>query len=266
MADVAGEAIEYKQWAHTSPRAVFLLVHGLGAHAGRWEAAGDFFAKKGFASYAIELRSFSSPDYSKESFRNFYTRILRLYNIAARETSGKKIFLAGESMGALISFLLTIENPGLFGGLICIAPAFANIYKPLPVDLVRILAPLLYGPQKQFKLPFDSSLCTRDINYQNKMNVDPREYRSASSKIILDIFLAQVRAGIVKKRLKTPALFLIAGEDRIVDARAAKKVFKGLTVQDKTIVEFPGMYHALSIDLGKEKVFEEMLRWAEERI
>jgi alpha-beta hydrolase superfamily lysophospholipase len=35
---------------------------------------------------------------------------------------------------------------------------------------------------------------------------------------------------------------------------------------DKTLLVFPGMRHALSIDLGREKVFEDILAWAGPRV
>lgn len=61
-------------------------------------------------------------------------------------------------------------------------------------------------------------------------------------------------------------LFLVAGDDKMVDSRASMEIFKRLKVKDKTLVEYPGMYHSLSIELGKEKVFEDLLKWVEKRI
>ncbi len=253
------EGIEYRQWGLPAPKAVFLLVHGLGAHAGRWEAMGDFFLKKSILSYAIELPQ-------RDLFRNCYNDIIGLYGIAAKNNPAKPIFLAGESMGAVISFLLAAGSPGLFRGLICISPAFANRYRPALLDVIKIFAPLLYNPNKQFKLPFDSSMCTRDIDYRKRMDRDPREYRTISSKLIFEILLAQARAGRIKEKMTTPALFLLAGEDKIVDPKAAGAIFNGLLVEDKTLIEFPEMYHSLSIELGKESVFEEISRWVDKRI
>ncbi len=266
MADVEGEAIEYKQWAHPSPRAVFLLVHGLGAHAGRWDTAGDFFAQKGISSYAIELKNFNSTDDRPYFFRDIYAKILRLHQIVTKEHPGKPVFLVGESMGAISALLVISREQGLFSGLICLSPAFASHIKPIPIKQLKIAPTPFYKPNKQFKLPFDSAMCTRDADYIKKMDEDPREYRTVSAKLILDLLLAQTRSRNLKAKIKLPVLFLLAGEDKLVDPGAARKIFNSMKVKDKKLVEFPGMYHALSIDLGKEKVFEEMSRWVEERI
>lgn len=269
MSEDDREEIGYRQWLLPLPRAVFLLVHGLGAQAGRWEAMGDFFVKKGISSYAAELWDVDRPDmasYRSGHFRAYYSKILRLYDIAVKDNPSKKIFIIGESLGALISFLLVSGRPGLFSGLICVSPAFANKVALAPADYVRVLSALLYNPRKLFALPFDSSMCTRDISYREKLARDDREFRPVSSKLIFEIVLAQARARIAKNRMTIPALFLVAGEDKIVDPRSARAIFNGLAAEDKAIVEFPGMYHSLSIDLGKESVFEEILRWVDRRI
>jgi len=41
----------------------------------------------------------------------------------------------------------------------------------------------------------------------------------------------------------------------------SEKVFRGLKTKDKKIIMYPEMYHALSIELAREKVFEDILRW-----
>jgi alpha-beta hydrolase superfamily lysophospholipase len=121
-------------------------------------------------------------------------------------------------------------------------------------------------PGRQIPLPFDSSMCTRDTIYREKMDRDNREYRTASVRFILEILGAQAGARLLKRKMVTPALFLVAGGDRIVDSAASEKVFRGLASRDKTLIDFPGMYHSLSIELGKEQVFEEILRGAGKRL
>lgn len=240
------------------PKCVFVLVHGLGAHSERWAQAADFFFKKGISSYAIDLPNLTSVS-------SFYNEILRTREIAAKDSPGKPIFLVGESLGALVSFLFAAEHPELFNGLVCISPAFAS-RKPIGLlQGVKMLAPVLYDPARKIVLPFNSSMCTRDTDYRKKMDGDPLEYRSISLALVFGILMAQARARSVLRKIKTSVLFLLSGEDMVVDTEISKKIFAGLSSQDKTLLEFPGMYHALSIDLGKEAVFEELYKWAEKR-
>jgi alpha-beta hydrolase superfamily lysophospholipase len=63
-----------------------------------------------------------------------------------------------------------------------------------------------------------------------------------------------------------PVLFLVPGDDRLVDERAGLKLYTRIGPADKTIIEYPGMLHALSIDRGRERVFDDILGWTERRI
>lgn len=261
---------EYRRWKPSGEtKGSFLLVHGLGAHTGRWEAMADFLLKKGLASYAAEFGDIDNPDmpaYRTGHFKSYFKGIEALYDFIKKENPGKKIFLAGESMGALISFLFVSANPGLFDGLVCISPAFENRYKVTFCDFFKMFTPLLYNPKKTHPVPFDSSFCTRDEGYIRKMGEDPEERRLITSRLIMELILAEVYARHVRGTSDIPVLFLLAGDDRIVDTERAKKVFMRLKTKDKELIEFPGMYHALSIDIGKEKVFEEIFKWIEGRI
>ena len=52
----------------------------------------------------------------------------------------------------------------------------------------------------------------------------------------------------------------------MVDEKAGRKIFAKLSLADKTIIEYPDMRHALSIERGRESVFEDILAWTEKRI
>ena len=262
-------AIIYNEWKSPSPEAVFLLVHGFGAHTGRWRLFSDFLLQNNISSYAIELKGFGETECLKghvDSFSAYLKDISSLYDIIIRENKGKKVFLVGESVGALISFLTVATKPDLFDGLICISPAFEGKLKISPSTYLQQLLPLIYNPKKQFNIPFDSAMCTRDTAYQKIMDADPKEHRLATSKFIFNLLIAQLKAGILKNKIKVPALFLLSGEDKLVSSDASRRIFKGLKVKDKIIIEYPGMYHALSIDLERDRVFKDILAWVRKRI
>ena len=114
-------------------------------------------------------------------------------------------------------------------------------------------------------LPFNSRMCTRDVEYQEEMDSSPLEHRFATSKLLIETIFAQLKAKFIKKKLKLPVLFLLAGDDKdlLVDPVAAKKVFGSIKDQNSSnkIIQYPEMLHALSIELGREKVFDDILKW-----
>ncbi|MCX5715704.1 MAG: lysophospholipase [Candidatus Omnitrophica bacterium] len=266
----AKAGIIYRKWECRSPKAVFLLVHGLGGHSGRWEFLADFFLHYERSSYAIELKGFGETKDLRghiDSFDTYLKDIVSLHEIIKRENSGAKIFLLGESMGALISFLTAAKNPNLFNGLICISPAFKSRLKFGFLGYLKIFTLLIINPKKRVSVPFNSMMCTRDVKYQKLMDNDSREYRLATPRLLLNIALAGRQATAIKDNIRTPVLFLVAGEyDRLIDPAAAQNIFGGLQASGKEMIRYPQMCHALSIDLDKEKVFGDILKWVEKRI
>lgn len=262
--------ILYRRWQAASPKAVLLLVHGLGGHSARWSFLADYFQQNNISSYGIELKGFGETQGLRghiDSFKIYYNDVRSLYRIIKNENPDKKVFILGESMGGLMAFLMVITDPNLFSGVICLVPAFASAMKFSILEYVKILSSVLYNRRKQFTVPFTSQMCTQDVEYQKVMDSDTlKEHRLATSGLLFNILIEQVRAQKLKDKLITPVLFQLAGKDVMADARVGRKAFQSLKLKDKTIIEYPDMFHALSIELERKKVFDDTLKWMQTRV
>jgi len=251
------------------PKAVFLLVHGLGGYSGRWQFLADFFLQHDISSYALELRGFGptkGPRGHIASFDQYFEDISCLKNIISKENPDKKIFIIGESLGGLISFLAVAKAKKLFNGLILLSPAFKTKYK-LPIwDYIKVFGSMFYNPMKQFYLHFVPKMYTRDVECQKRIAIDEQEGNVATAQLLTRIVLAQLSAAFTRKKLDLSVLFLLSGVDMIVNSKASRKLFRTLRDKDKSVIEYSTMYHALSIDIGREKVFGDILQWVENRI
>lgn len=263
------EGILYREWRVPRPRAVLFLVHGLGGHSGRWEFLAEFFLKNNISSYAIELKGFGETEGLKghiDSLDTYLDDIQTLRNMITQENPGIKIFLLGESMGGLIVFLTAGKTQGLFDGVICISPAIKSKIRFNVFGYIDIFLSYLIRPEKQYKVKLDSSMCTRDIEYKKIMDANPSEHRLVTSNLLINLARAQVKAHSLKDSIAGPLLFLVSGDDILVDTEKTKSFFNDLNLKDKTIIIYPEMYHALSIDIGRGKVFSDILKWMEARI
>jgi alpha-beta hydrolase superfamily lysophospholipase len=135
-----------------------------------------------------------------------------------------------------------------------------------PTDYLTLVGLYLFNPKKTINVPFTAQMCTRDVAYQKVMDNNPDEHRQASLKLLMAILFAQLKAPGLSKQLKIPTLLLIPGVDYLIDEKAGRKLFPKLPLQDKTMIEYPEMYHALSIELGREKVFADILSWLDQRV
>jgi len=274
MTELQGTDLLFRRWdappAPGSPRAVFLLVHGLGAHSARWDFLARHLAANGFSSYALELRGFGrTPERPRghvDSFKVWDRDILALREMIGRDFPGKKVFLLGESMGGLIAFDLAGRNPDRFAGVVLVAPAFKNGLKFPPSVYAKVALVRPFDPKHLVDTPFTSEMATRDRDYAAIMNANPDEVRVVSLGLLGGFLPVQARAGRLARTYAVPALFLIPGVDHLVDESGARKIFGRVAAADKTLVEYPEMVHALSIDLGREKVFCDILEWTAKRV
>jgi len=274
MKDLQGNDFLYRRWeaepSPASPKAVFLLVHGLGAHSARWDFLAAYLAGQGYASYAIELRGFGrTPERPRghvDSFETWFRDILALREIAGRDFPGKKIFLLGESMGGLIVYDLAGRHPDRFAGVVPIAPAFKNGLKFPPSVYLKVALVRPFDPKHLVDTPFTSEMATRDPDYAAVMNANPDEVRVVSLGVLAGFLPVQARSKRLARSYAVPSLFLIPGVDHLVDESGGRKVFRKIALADKTLIEYPDMFHALSIDLGRGKVFEDIAAWVAPRI
>src|SRR3990167_9384518 len=147
----------YRQWNAVNPKAVLLLVHGLGAHSARWEFLANYFQSRGFSSYSLELRGFGKttdrPRGHVDSFELYYQDIIELRQLIAREIPDRQVFLLGESLGGLLAFVLASRYHNMFAGLALISPAFANGLK-FPLSAYLTLIANLLNQKKPIPMPF----------------------------------------------------------------------------------------------------------------
>lgn len=267
---VAREDILFRRWAAKSaPRAIFLLIHGLGAHSGRWEFLGDYFSQNGITSYALELKGFGQsgvPLGHVDSFSAYDTDIAHLKDMIVSEYPGRKVFLIGESMGGLIAYLVARRYPRIADGLIAVSPAFASRLSFSLGDYIAIFASFYLNPRRQFRLPFDSAMCTRDPNYRELMEASHDETRMVSARMLGSVAFAQISVAALNRKISIPTLFLLAGDDSIVDPEASERVFTRIDTRDKLLIRYPDMYHALTIDLNRDRVFADILKWVTARL
>ncbi len=270
LKQIAGSDVLYRRWPAADSRAAFLLIYGFGAHSERWNFFTDYFSRKGFACYALELRGLGEtrerPRGHIESFESYYRDIRALAALIRRENPGRKIFLVGDSLGGLLSFVMAATDPELFQGLVCLSPYFKNVLKFTLLDYLLLVPALFFNPRWMIRSNFTSDMITRDPEYQKCIDSDPRECRLISARYSFNVLREQLRANLVKKSVRVPVLFLLSGKDYLGDPSTSKRIFRGLTVKDKELIEYPEMLHALYIDRGREKVFADILAWVTPRL
>jgi pimeloyl-ACP methyl ester carboxylesterase len=102
---------------------VIVLIHGLGDEADSWRYLIPLLNAGGFRVLALDLPGFGrSVAFGKASLKEHAAAVLKLLEavLSPLETNARTVFLAGNSLGALVAETAALKRPELFSGLILI--------------------------------------------------------------------------------------------------------------------------------------------------
>lgn len=256
------KGLVWQNWSAPNAKAHLILVHGMGAPTSRWEELAQFFAGNGFEVSAIQMRGWGSnagktPGHIN-SFKTYYRDI---YKMIQKKLSEKKlpVFALGESMGALILLGMQLDYPDVFKGLVLFAPALQD---KLPFPLWRraqIALMLPFCPWFPFKMPFNPEMTTRDQEMVKIMRQDVNEKHVASPSTLLQNLQVRVKVRKNASQFKLPIFIAVGGQDSFMNASVTEDFAQ--KSQNTKYVFYPQMFHGISIDLDREKVFSDVLIW-----
>ncbi len=263
------DKVYYRDWSCNDPNAAIILIHGLGGHSERFFELGPYLSEAGIKPYAIELNGFGdSPSIKGHigNFKIFTDELLALIHHVKKENPGKRVFLLGESLGAGISLDFCLGNQEQIDGIILISPSLKNKAHLSLLRKMSLAYNAIFNPLNYHYAFFEAKLFTRDKEIARKIESDPLELRSFSAMTFIQISLMMFLIGIQAKKITLPVLMLLAGQDKMISVEKAASYFTKIASKDKAIKIYPEMFHALYLDIGREKVFSDIADWLKKHL
>lgn len=266
-------------WNLKAPtRGLIFLIHGIGEHTGRYDETAHYFTQWGF-----DVLSFDLPGHGltgrKGNFQRFADfdemlaeakDVLRYWMTegpdASQELRAKPVFLIGHSMGALLSlYWLTSQDPREeypfmpTRALVCAPPLNLAMKVPLWKE---VLAEVLRTTVPDIKLGNEISpdYLSHDRVKTYDYVKDPWRVSKASPRLYLSM---KKSMGFVRSHyldVQIPLMIINGSYDPIIDRQELKDFYEKLNTHKKW-VEYKGLNHELFNEMGREKVYEEVLRW-----
>jgi len=250
-----GLYIHIRRWipfvgAHPTPKALVVLVHGVGEYCARFDHVARAFNQIGLVVYGLDHQGHGHSEGDRlfvKSFQDYIDDVNLLTALARKEYPKLKVFMMGHSLGGLIAInTLAQAKPGEFVGAVISAPAVsidASQVTPTTLFLVQHLSSVLP------KLPIDKlkldSLCRNQavVDWYVNDPLVPKDMINArlANEILKYIDLAQSQGA---SKLTLPVLLVHGTDDHLVDIAGTEKFFAGLVnVKDKTFVRLQGAMH-----------------------
>jgi len=253
-----------------------LLVHGITGTPSEMRYLAKYFNKAGYTVLCNTLpHHCSSLEELKKATWQEITALCS-EDFKALKKEHEKVFVAGLSMGALVSMHLAAQFPDDVAGIIAFAPTF--FYDGWAVHKGQVLLPLAWHipyfrnridirENPPYGLKDESLRNTIHAFYSKAGKSNPNE------KVIMfgspffplaSLYQLHKFSKVVKKELsqvKTPILIIHAKEDDMTSLRNAEYVFRNIGSPDKSFTVLEDSYHMIVIDKEKERVASETLKF-----
>ena len=259
-----GTALFFRSWRAPSARAAVAIVHGLGEHSGRYDHVGAFLAARGFDCWAGDCRGHGmspGPRVHVDDFGHYAGDAGAFIGLAA--AAGRPVFLLGHSQGGLVALLRALRHPQGLAGVAVSSPYLAAHPDAAPKAVKLALASVLFRLRPGYLVAsgLPTGALSHDPAVERAYLADPLVSRKVSPAWLRAARAAQDEVKAGAPRFPLPALVMASGDDRLVDPAAVRDWAARAPAATTTFVEWPGFFHEMFNELGKEKVLERVVAW-----
>lgn len=239
-----------------------LLVHGLGAHSGWFEALGRRLKVRRVFSLAYDQVGFGKR--RQEAFTSqhqWYDDVVTGFNQLRNMIGDKPVFVMGNSMGAAVALKVVAERTVAPDGLILFSPGFEghpSLFK-LQYKALALISAFLH-PEKEVLLPYDVDMITSDESVRAWLKGDPEMRFSPTGRMLLELLKLSLTLPKIRA-VGCPVFMLRPGTDAIVDARVSQKIFDRLQSPSKQEAVFETAGHDLMFDPAIDDVSDQVVAW-----
>lgn len=275
----------------THPRAIVLIVHGLGEHAGRYQHVAHQLMRWGFMVRAYDQRGHGESGGARGALPAENTllddlaevvdfsrgRCLQLINAASAGKPGASslgltalppLILMGHSLGGLVASRFVALSMRLVEGLVLTSPALdagLGTLQKLALAAAHRVAPALCVPNG-----LDATYLSHDPQVIRRYQADPLVHHRISARLARFVQNSGPPTIEAASRWRTPTLLMYAGADRLVNpagsrAFASRATGPGVTPGLVTARCFEGLYHELYNELDADAVFDTLKAWLDTR-
>ena len=258
------------------PVRCLFISHGLVEHQGRQMNLTRYLEKQGMDQVIFVWLDHighglsGGPRTYIEKFEHFSHDLATLVNLMnekyAHDYKLSNIIL-GHSMGGLIVLKLMLQEQAhlkfKISGLIlsnpCIRPkqevpkVYLNAIHSIGPYLSKLRIPSLYG----------GDALTSDARLAHEFDADPLIPKFTTMNLLLQLMDASKEIRTLAYYLNVPTLFLVSGQDELVDNETTELFSHGVSPDYVTFKRYPEMKHEMFNEVEREKVFSDVRNWLE---
>jgi alpha-beta hydrolase superfamily lysophospholipase len=246
------------------PRAVIVLVHGLGEHSSRYGHVAAAFNAAGYAVYALDHRGHGKSGGERAYFAAFDHAVsdLKQYVDSVKAAQpGKKQFIYCHSLGTLIGLSYALRyGADLRGMVVSSTPLEVESHTAKLLvwgaSLLNRIAPKT--PIASLPPQFLSTDPAAVSAYEQDPLNDHQNPRARMGYHVMHVSRA-IKAGM--SSLKMPLFIIHGGDDKICPPSGSNTLHGGAGSADKTLKIYPGLYHEIHNEKVQSAILADVVAW-----
>ena len=265
-----GQTLAVQDWLPTRGepvRGLVLVVHGLGEHAGRYDAIAKRLNAWGFA-----VRGYDQLGHGDSAgVRGGLPTDTRLLDDLAdlvddtrrRMAADVPLILLGHSLGGLVAARLVSLQMRPVDALVLSSPALDAGMNAFQKFLVAVLSRL--SPDLRIGNGLNPLFLSHDPEMVRAYNADRLVHDRISARLARFIADAGPATLSLAARWTVPTLLLYAGDDHLVNPAGSRRFAKVTPKQVVSSVCFEDLYHEIFNERDVAPVFNTLQRWLDQR-
>ena len=254
-----GSNLMYYSWLPNKKIKVAIgIIHGLGEHSSRYDDFAEYFCKKGYGVYSIDLRGHGKSEGKRGHVNNFKKLIddsEEMFINIRKENLNVPMVMFGHSLGGCIAlnYLCEYQNKEIDLAIIS-SPWLKTVLEP-PKFIIYIQK-ILVGLFPSFTLNnrLDPYHLSKNTNKVKKYIKDPLVHNRISLKMFSEVNKAIDKIENESEKINIPVLLLHGKKDNIISFKGTKKISK--KINNSKLILYEGLYHEPHNDLEKNEILD----------
>ena len=245
-------------------RGSVVLMHGLGEHSGRYRHLAGFFNECGLSVRTYDHRGHGRSQGKRGDVING-DPMLQDAEIIIDDFSTRYAeppFLFGHSMGGLFAARFALARLSPLRGLILSSPALSLRLSALQAKLLKALHKL--APSLGVPNGLSPTFLSHDTKIVAAYKSDPLVHSRISARLLRSMLSSIAYCHSHAGSLAIPALMLVAGDDRLVDADGSRQFFAHVPPGLAEMHIYDGMYHEIFNEPDAERPLGDLKSWLDE--
>ena len=254
-----GSNLMYYSWLPNKKIKVAIgIIHGLGEHSSRYDDFAEYFCKKGYGVYSIDLRGHGKSEGKRGHVNNFKKLIddsEEMFINIRKENLNVPMVMFGHSLGGCIALNYLCENQSKEIDLAIISsPWLKTVLEPpkFIIYIQKILVVLF--PSFTLNNRLDPYHLSKNTNKVKKYIKDPLVHNRISLKMFSEVNMAIDKIENESEKINIPVLLLHGKKDNIISFKGTKKISK--KINNSKLILYEGLYHEPHNDLEKNQILD----------